>query len=322
MTVRAASISRSRLPLTLLVLSMFAFGCHKFHAGPMPGAPKTATFMTIDGVRLHYVDVGEGPPVVLIHGFGSSLEIWHKVVPELSPDHRVIAIDLKGFGWSSRPEGDYSPTEQGRLVLALLSKLGVERADIVGHSWGGSVALALALQAPERVERIALYGAWIYEEQLPPFFLWARAWGVGEFLFSAFYGERMEEQVAHAYYDPSSVPQERLDAIEELFSRPGTKAAALTAVRDQRYDRIQKRYKTLKHPTLLLWGRDDQVARLHFGERLRSDIPNARLNVYPRCGHIPMLEAAGASTRDLVEFLQPQDVASLEAPSTATAQQL
>ena len=321
MTRNSLTLSRFTT-FTLLVLSMFAFGCHHFHPGPMPGAPKDGTFVVIDGVRLHYTDVGEGPAVVLLHGFGSSLEIWHKVVPELSHNHRVIAVDLKGFGWSSRPEGDYSPTEQGRLVLALMTKLGIEKADIVGHSWGASVSLALALQAPKRVDKIALYGAWIYEEQLPPFFLWARAWGVGEFLFSAFYGERMEEQVAHAYYDPSSVPQERLDGIEKLFSRPGTKAAALTAVRDQHYKEIQKRYKTLKHRTLLLWGREDRVARLHFGERLRSDIPNAELKVYPRCGHIPMLEAAASSTRDLVEFLSPPAMALIESAPQTTAAEL
>lgn len=303
-----------RLPLATLfvwVISMFSFGCHHFHAGPLPGTPQSATFLEVDGVRLHYSDTGDGPAVVLIHGFGSSLEIWHGVTPALSQNHRVIAVDLKGFGWSARPEGNYSPDEQARLVLALMSKLGVQKADVVGHSWGASVTLALALRAPERVHRLALYGAWVYEEQLPPFFLWARAWGVGEFLFSAFYGERLEEQVAHAYFDPSSIPQARIEAIEKLFARPGTKAAALTAVRDQRYDKVQKRYKTIKHPTLLLWGRDDQIARLHFGERLRADLPNSELKVYPRCGHIAMLEAADATTSDLVEFLQPQALAQV-----------
>lgn len=314
---------RSLLALVaLLGVSMFAFGCHHFHAGPLPGTPQDATFLNIDGVRVHYTDVGEGPAVVLIHGFGSSLEIWHKVVPELSPRHRVIAVDLKGFGWSGRPEGNYSPSEQGRLVLAVMSKLGVDKANIVGHSWGASVALALALQAPARVNKLALYGAWIYEEQLPPFFLWARAWGVGEFLFSAFYGERLEEQVAHAYFDATSIPQGRIDALQDLFARPGTKAAALTAVRDQHYAKIQRRYKTLKHPTLLLWGREDRVSRLHFGERLRSDIPNAELKIYPRCGHIPMLEAPGPSTRDLVEFLMPAELTRSPSPEESSTPRL
>lgn len=270
----------------------------------MPNAPKDAQFLNVDGVRLHYTDEGKGPAVVLLHGFGSSLEIWHEVVPALRDSHRVIAVDLKGFGWSSRPEGNYAPDEQARLVLLVMDTLGVERADIVGHSWGASVTLALALRAPTRVHRLALYGAWIYEEQLPPFFLWARAWGVGEFLFSAFYGERMEEQVQHAYYDASKIPQERIENIEKLFARPGTKAAALTAVRDQHYASVQKRYHTIKAETLLLWGREDRVARLHFGERLQADLPHAELKIYPRCGHIPMLEAAESSTRDLVRFLE------------------
>jgi pimeloyl-ACP methyl ester carboxylesterase len=200
-----------------------------------------------------------------------------------------------------------------------MTSLGVQKADVVGHSWGASVTLAVALRAPERVNRLALYGAWVYEEQLPPFFLWARAWGVGEFLFSAFYGERLEEQVAHAYFDPTSIPQARIEAIQKLFARPGTKAAALTAVRDQRYDKVQKRYRTIKHPTLLLWGRDDQIARLHFGERLRADLPNATLNVYPRCGHIAMLEAAESTTRDLVKFLEPKALAQVLPAQEATA---
>ncbi len=315
---RRTTIRSLTTTLSLWVLSMFAFACHQFHAGPLPGTPQDAKFQVVEGVRLHYSDTGNGPAVVLIHGFGSSLEIWHAVTPQLSKNHRVIAVDLKGFGWSARPEGNYSPDEQAKLVLALMSKLGVEKADIVGHSWGASVSLALALRAPERVNRIALYGAWVYEEQLPPFFLWARAWGVGEFLFSAFYGERLEEQVAHAYFDPGSIPQSRIEAIEKLFARPGTKAAALTAVRDQRYDKVQRRYKTIRHPTLLLWGREDQIARIHFGERLRSDLPNAKLNVYPRCGHIPMLEAAESTTSDLVEFLQPQTIAQV-APALPAA---
>ena len=131
--------------------------------------------MQLDGARVRYVDEGQGPPVVLIHGFASSLDAWATVTPELVKRHRVIALDLKGFGWSDRPEGDYSPRAQATLVVQLLDRLGVKRAAVVAHSWGSSVALALALMAPDRVSRIALYDAWVYEEQLPTTFLWARA---------------------------------------------------------------------------------------------------------------------------------------------------
>ena len=82
----------------------------------------------IGGARLRFVDEGEGPPVVLIHGFASALETWRGVMPELAKKHRVLALDLKGFGWSSRPEGDYSPQAEAQLVLALLEQRGVHAA--------------------------------------------------------------------------------------------------------------------------------------------------------------------------------------------------
>src|SRR5262249_13786368 len=117
-----------------LALVPFLAGCPSFHAGAMPGEPKTAHFAAVDGARVRYVDKGQGPAVVLIHGFASSLETWELVMPELAKTHRVIALDLKGFGWSDRPEGDYSPAAEARLVVKLLDQLGVKRAAFVAHS--------------------------------------------------------------------------------------------------------------------------------------------------------------------------------------------
>jgi pimeloyl-ACP methyl ester carboxylesterase len=270
----------------------------------MPGEPRGATFAQIEGTRVRYVDRGQGPAVVLLHGFASALDTWEGVLPRLARTHRVIALDLKGFGWTDRPPGDYSPRAQARLVRALLDERGVREAAIVAHSWGASVALAFALRYPSRVTRLALYDAWVYEDQLPTFFLWARTPGVGEALFSLFYQERPDERLAMAFYDPRRITERFASAVERALDRPGTVAAALAAVRGQRYERAQDRYRTIAAPTLLLWGREDAVTPLAYGERLERDLPNARLVVYPRCGHLPMIEAAGASTRDLVEFLQ------------------
>ena len=279
-------------------------GCATFHEGALPGAPENATYATIDGVRVRYTDVGAGSPVVLVHGFASSLETWTMVTPELAKTHRVISLDLKGFGWTSRPEGDYSPEAQAKLVQGLLDQRGVTRAAIVGHSWGSSVALALALAAPQRVSRLALYDAWVYEEQLPSFFVWARAPGIGEALFGLFYGQRTDERMAHAFYDKERfITEPFIEAVERALDRPGTTAAALAATRGQRIAEVQDRYRKIDQPTLLLWGRDDEVTLLGYGERLARDLPHAKLVVYPKCGHFPMLEAAGASTADLVAFL-------------------
>ncbi|MCB9716628.1 MAG: alpha/beta fold hydrolase [Myxococcales bacterium] len=305
MTHRRGPWARRWGGLALVALALA--GCPRFHDGPLPGEPTDSTYAELpDGTRVRYVDEGEGPAVVLVHGFAASMDTWRTLRPELAADHRVLALDLKGFGWSERPEGDYSPLAQARLVFALMDQRGIERATLVAHSWGSSVALAMALEHPERIERIALYDAWVFEEQLPPTFVWARARGLGEIIFSTFYKQRPDDKLASAFYDPTVLSQEYVDMVETMLDRPGTVAAALAAVRGQRYAAYQERYRRIEQPTLLLWGREDPITQLQDGERLASMLPDVRMKVYPRCGHFPMHEARASSTRDLLEFLRTE----------------
>ena len=289
-----------------LVAALLGQGCLAFHAGALPDEPKDATFRQVEDVRVRYVDSGgpaEQPAVVLLHGFASSLDAWEPVRPTLEATHRVIALDMKGFGWSSRPEGDYSPAAQAQLVFQLLDELGVKRAAVVGHSWGASVALAMALAQPARVSRLVLYDAWAYEDQLPAFFVWARARGWGEVLFRLFYKERAEDRMTLAFHDEARVTMALVDKVEAGLARPGTVAAALAAVRGQQYADVQARYARVTQPVLLLWGREDRVTPLWVGERLAAQLPRARLRVFGACGHFPMIEARHASTRALSDFL-------------------
>lgn len=290
---------RRLAPLLLLCAS----GCLGFHRGAMPGEPADGTWADVDGTRVRYLDVGQGTAVVLLHGFASSLETWSDIIPVLAKSHRVLALDLKGFGWTDRPEGDYSPHAQAQLVSALMKERGIENAAIVAHSWGSSIALDLALSEPEKVSRLALYDAWIYEEQLPSFFHLSRASGVGELLFALFYDQRPDERLGSAFFQPELVSEALVEEVERSLRRPGTRAAALAAARGQRFAQVQTEYKKITVPTLLLWGREDKVTTLSVGERLANDLPHARLAVYPRCGHFPMLEAATASTEDLERFI-------------------
>lgn len=331
MTFAYAQKSVSTLAI-LLALPLLE-GCFTFHEGPLPGEPKNATYTKIEGARIRYMDSEKDetehkkPPVVLVHGFASSLDVWATVVPTLKTTHRVVSLDLKGFGWSDRPEGDYSPTAEARIVLGLMTQLGIAKAALVGHSWGTSVTLATALLAPERVERIALYDAWVYEEQQPLFFQWSRAPGVGEALFGLYYNQRAEDRLALAFYDNKYVTEGLIEIAYSHLDKPGTMAAHLAAVRGQRYAEIEQRYKTIRQKTLLLYGREDGVTLTKYGERLLRELPTSRMVVYPNCGHFPMLEAASASTRDLHGFLledmpKPEAVAKLEpnmSPSPATA---
>lgn len=285
---------------------LFLTGCLAHHRGPIAGEPADATFAEVSDARIRYLDTGSRdsrPVAVLVHGFASSLNVWDGLIPRLEKTHRVVALDLKGFGWSDRPSGDYSPAAQASLVLALLDQLGVESFALVAHSWGASVALKLALEAPERVEKMALYDAWVYEEQLPTFFVWSRAPVLGEVLFAMFYHERPADKIEAAFYDSDRIDEAFVDHTRDMLDRPGTTAAALAAVRGQDYARYQDDYATITAPTLLLWGREDRVTRLEAGERLVRELKDARLIVYSRCGHFPMIEAYDASTRDVLTFL-------------------
>jgi len=287
----------------LLVLVIVLEGCATFHPSPLPGAPADATFVDVDGVHVRYRSTGEGPAVVLLHGFGASLDSWAGVAPHVAAHHRVIAVDLKGFGWTSRPDGDYSAPAQAHMVWALLDKLGVTDVAIVGHSWGSSVALTMAVQHPDRVRRVALYDAYVYDDQVASFFRWSELSGFGELLFSTFYTERIEDRAPLAFYDERWVTQDRVDRVEADLAKPGTTAAALAVARGHHFAELHDQLRTFTKPVLLLWGENDQVTPLHFGQRLANELANARIVTYAQCGHIPMIEAFARSTRDLVSFL-------------------
>ena len=280
-------------------------GCLSFHQGALPDEPAAAQFMQIEDTRIRYDVRGEGPTVVMLHGFASSLDVWRRLTTELETEYQVVRLDMKGFGWTDRPEGDYSPQAQAELVWGLLEKLNIDDFSLVAHSWGSSVALQMALEKPERIKRIALYDAWVYEEQLPAFFVWSRSPGFGETMFRLWYKERAEDRLAMAFYDPEKwVDQSFIESVDSTLDRPATVTAALAAVRAQRYEEIQNRYGEIQLPVLLIWGEQDQVAPLWVAHRLASELPYSQLETYGSCGHFPMIEAYGPSTFALQEFLE------------------
>ncbi|MCX5743110.1 MAG: alpha/beta fold hydrolase [Proteobacteria bacterium] len=306
---------RHALLLTLLLLVPLG-GCPRFHAEPFPNAPDGAKFVDVDGVHVRYLDQGEGPAVVFVHGFGASADSWKPVLPAAAQHHRAIAVDLKGFGWTTRPEGDYSPAAQARLVWGVLDQLGVKDVAIVGHSWGSSVSLAMAVAHPDRVRRVALYDAYVYDEQIPAFFRWAQKSGIGELLFALYYQERIEDRAPLAYYDARWITQARIDRVEADMAHAGTTAAALAAVRGHHFAALHDQLRGFTKPVLLLWGENDEITPVRFGYRLAAELKDATLVTYARCGHIPMVEAHAASTRDLIAFLARDDAAPATTPTT------
>jgi pimeloyl-ACP methyl ester carboxylesterase len=128
------------------------------HGGPPEIDGVTHRYVDVPGVRLHVAEAGEGPPVVLLHGWPQHWWIWRKVIPALAEDRRVICPDLRGFGWSEAPAGPYEISELADDVLALLDALELDQVDLVGHDWGGYTGFLLCLKAPERVRHYLALG--------------------------------------------------------------------------------------------------------------------------------------------------------------------
>ncbi len=159
----------------------------------VPGAEhRTVTIATADSgpLDLHVLEAGAGTPVLMLHGWPQHAWCWRHVIPLLAGDHRLIAPDLRGFGWSDCPAGGYDPLTFAADALALLDALEIERAHVIGHDWGGGAAFALALSAPERVERMLILNTvapWI--EPSPQ--LAAGAWRSWYALLMAAIGDRV-----------------------------------------------------------------------------------------------------------------------------------
>jgi pimeloyl-ACP methyl ester carboxylesterase len=273
-------------------------GAHATAAPSLAGEGEGVTFVDVGDAWLRVRDRGPKDssstktPLVLLHGFGSRLETWRAVQDALAVDRRVIAFDHKGFGHSERSDGDYGPEKHARDVLAVLDALGVQRAVIAGHSYGGGVALRVALRAPGRVAGLGLVDAFALQEQVPTSFAWAKAPGLGEFIFTTLFVELPGEKYVLAFHDGQRfATAEVLDEVRALQQRPGSTFAELMTVRGMDYAHVQADYgrATANVPRVVVWGESDRVTPLVQGKKLAA-LLDAPLVVVPACGHVPSWE--------------------------------
>lgn len=128
------------------------------HGSPPEIDGVTHRYVDVPGVRLHVAEAGEGPPVLLLHGWPQHWWIWRKVIPELASERRLICPDLRGFGWSEAPRGPYEISELATDMVALLDALELDRVDLIGHDWGGYTGFLLCLNEPERIRNYLALG--------------------------------------------------------------------------------------------------------------------------------------------------------------------
>lgn len=252
----------------------------------------------LDGLTLHYVSAGRGPAVVLLHGLGGFAESWRRTVAALAPRHTVVALDLPGFGQSSKPWARYG---LGFFVEALggcLDGLGLGPVSLVGHSFGGAVAIAFTLTRPARVERLALIGALVpgfYRLSLP--YRLAVLPGVGDILALGRSARIYKAALARCFYAPDRAEIDFL--VDHGYAERASwiaRVAFLRTLRDSRADLVlrvadyRRAIATLDAPVLFVHGRQDGVVPAGYCRQAATGFRRAEVRWLDECGHFPQVE--------------------------------
>lgn len=267
--------------------------------------PKPGNVVRLENAAIHYVDRGQGSPLVLIHGLGGSIYNFRYNIPTLAERVRVLALDLKGFGYSERPAAsDYSLTAQARLVGELMDGLGISQAAVLGHSMGGAVALRLAATSPEKVDRLILVGSAPPNGMVPSFA--ARAPLPALLRLGAalvLHQPRLRESVLRqGFYDPSFLTPEMVALFTQLVRIRGSADAAASVLSDAARDESID-LSRVSQPVLLLWGEGDRWTNLRLARWLADELPDARLEVIDRARHMVLEERAEEANKAILTFL-------------------
>jgi pimeloyl-ACP methyl ester carboxylesterase len=261
--------------------------------------PPVGQFAEVDGVRLHYLVKGTGRPVVLLHGNPGFVQDFalgpSNVFDLLATQYRVIAVDRPGHGYSGRPSSARTtPREQARLVHDLLRQLGVERPVLVGHSWGGGLALIYAEQYPDGVTGLVLVSPRGYPtpERVDPVYAVNRIPVIGQLFRVTLLppvGQRLLARRLANAYAPDPVRADHVAAARALWLRPSQVAATVWDTRNLQtaLDSASRRYGEIAIPVVIVVGDHDRG--LDESRRLQTTIPGAELRVLPGTGHeIPL----------------------------------
>jgi pimeloyl-ACP methyl ester carboxylesterase len=273
----------------------------------MTATDKPEIGRTVDagGIQTNYLEAGDGSPVVLIHGSGPGVTAyanWRLVLPALAERFRVLAPDMAGFGFSERPEkGDYGVDLWTDQAVGFLDALGIDRAHVVGNSFGGAIALRMAARHPDRVGKLVLMGSMGVDFPITEGL--DRVWGYEPSF------ENMRGVLDVFAYDRKLVPDELAEVRYRASTQPGFQesfAAMFPAPRQRWVEAMRTgddEIRAMPHKTLIVHGREDQVIPVDNSLRLMRLIENGDLHVFSHCGHWVQIERSADFNRLVGDFL-------------------
>jgi pimeloyl-ACP methyl ester carboxylesterase len=268
----------------------------------------------VQGQRIAYLDVGAGPPVILIHGFGGSMWQWEYQQHQLSQHFRVLTLDLPGAGLSDKPDIDYRPDQMLDFFVGFMDAAKIPQATLVGNSMGAGLAIGMALTHPTRVAKLVLVDGLpqhVMEKLTSPSVRRALessapSWLVsfGNTLFGGLMIESVLQEIVH---NPTLLTPAVLERSNRNRQLPGL-IKPIMAVRENLplwESGFATRLGTITHPTLVLWGEEDRVFPIAVGEELHHTIKGSRFIRIPKAGHIPQWERPDVVNQTLITFIRP-----------------
>ncbi|MDB5695029.1 MAG: alpha/beta hydrolase fold protein [Sphingomonas bacterium] len=266
--------------------------------------PEIGNFIDVGAIRTNYHDLGSGDPIVLIHGSGPGVTAWANwrfTLPELAKTHRVIALDMLGFGYTDpAPDGNYTQKSWQAHLRGFLDALELDKVSLIGNSFGGAMSLALAAAAPDRVDKILLMGSGGLEFPITPAL--ATVWSYRPSV------ENMREVMNVFAYNRALLNEDLIEMRYRASIRPGiSEAFAQMFARDQQAKALdmttpEDRIAALSHQTLIVHGREDQVVPLEHALRLHSLIKRSQLHVFGECGHWTQIEQRARFNQLAISF--------------------
>jgi len=269
------------------------------------------------GASANYVEMGEGPPLLFIHGLSGCWQNWLENIPHFARSHRVVALDLPGFGASPMPPWQVTIPAYGRFVRDFCERLGIDRCSVVGNSMGGFIASEVAITEPERVDDLTLVSAagitWARARKEPAEMLArvgrAAAPLVLRLELSAIRRPNIRDLAFRGvFHDPNTISRELLwENVVPAFESPGYFDAMRNLVG---YD-IRDRLEEIGVPTMIIWGRKDRVVPVPAAFSYKKRIgQNAELVIFDDCGHVPQMERPVRFNRVVEKFLAREGVLS------------
>ena len=262
------------------------------------GKAQTSKEVLVFGQKIQYVEAGTGPTVILLHGLGGSAQAWGLNIAPLAEKYHVIVPDQIGFGKSDKPLVNYRVRTYVDFLDQFCKQLKIERATLVGNSMGGWIAAMFTASFPDRVDKLVLEDAAGYA---PPKDFDTRVyWGLNPTT-----REGMKVLVAKVFYSKAFQTDAAVDQsiAARLAAGDGYTINSITESIIRGEDFLDDIVKTIKRPTLIIWGRQDGLVPLTEGERFNKDIAGSKMFVIDQCGHVPNIEKPGEFNAAVLKFL-------------------